>query len=148
LIAAVATVDELLQATDEVHTDGNSEFGPDTHAVTCRTTEDKPSTTQRQCLELEASQSEVGESAGTLVVGRGRWVSAAEVVDDADAVEADHDRQPPRHRRGLEPSDLLQPAQYRSMSVRTAASGYRSCPSHQRRKIRRSEWVWRQVWPQ
>jgi hypothetical protein len=142
-IAVVATVDELLQATDDVPTDGNSKFRPDTHAVTCRTTEDKPSTTQRQCLELETSQSEVGDSAGTLVAGRSRWVSAAEAVDDPDAVEADHDRQPPRHRRGLEPSDLLQPAQYHSMSVRTATSGYRSCSSHQRRKIRRSEWVWR-----
>jgi hypothetical protein len=109
-IAVVATVDELLQATDDVPTDGNSKFRPDTHAVTCRTTEDKPSTTQRQCLELETSQSEVGDSAGTLVAGRSRWVSAAEAVDDPDAVEADHDRQPPRHRRGLEPSDLLQPA--------------------------------------
>jgi hypothetical protein len=43
LIAAVVMVDELLQATDEVLTDGDSEFGPDAHAVTCRTTEDKPS---------------------------------------------------------------------------------------------------------
>ena len=32
-----------------------------------------------------------------------------DLVDDADSVEADHDRQPPPHRRRLEPAGLLQP---------------------------------------
>ena len=53
----------------------------------------------------------VGDSGGTL--GR-RTYSAGECVqhpvDDAGAVEAGHHRQPPRHGRGLEPADLLQPA--------------------------------------
>jgi hypothetical protein len=31
-------------------------------------------------------------------------------VDDAGAVERDHDRQPPRHRRRPEPAHFLQPA--------------------------------------
>jgi hypothetical protein len=33
-----------------------------------------------------------------------------DLVDDADPVEADHDRQPARHRRGLVPAYVLQPA--------------------------------------
>ncbi|MGA5305965.1 hypothetical protein ACPCHT_39170 [Nucisporomicrobium flavum] len=33
-----------------------------------------------------------------------------DLVDDADPVEADHDRQPPGDRRGLVAADLLQPS--------------------------------------
>lgn len=64
-----------------------------------------------QSFELQVPQAEgrrLGRHGGSAdVVG---WRVLQDRVDDADPIEADHDRQPAGHRRGLVPADVLQPA--------------------------------------